>query len=134
MIAAGDPAPWADPVPRGDAVRGITPTEPDGSQLAERALRQAPASAPAAWPRTEPAPSVRAEPVPAGPALAAPPADTAAGIPAPREGARPAPGHPPVAIGEIHVHVAAPPAAGTDPLALLAPYALGLTARRDGAR
>lgn len=41
--------------------------------------------------------------------------------------------HPPVTIGEIHVHVAEPPSAAADPLALLAPYARGLTARRDGA-
>jgi hypothetical protein len=37
---------------------------------------------------------------------------------------------PPVTIGEIHVHVAAPAEAGPDPLALLAPWANGLTARR----
>jgi hypothetical protein len=48
--------------------------------------------------------------------------------------------HPPVAIGEIHVHVSEPAGAraadptGSDPLALLAPYAQGLTARRDGVR
>ena len=48
-------------------------------------------------------------------------------------GQRAAPAHPPVTIGEIHVHVAEPPSAAADPLALLAPYAGGLTARRDGA-
>lgn len=37
---------------------------------------------------------------------------------------------PPVAIGEINVHVAAPAEAKLDPLALLAPWANGLTARR----
>jgi hypothetical protein len=153
MIETGDLGSREDPAPPRDAVHGMTPTASarnrsaatiraarlsglaapglDGSQLAERALRQAAASTSAAWPRAEPAPSVRAELVPAG---AAPATDPAAGIPALREGARPEPGHPPVAIGEIHVHVAAPPAAGADPLALLAPYALGLTARRDGAR
>lgn len=41
---------------------------------------------------------------------------------------------PPVSIGEIHVHVAAPAGATPDPLALLAPYADGITARRAGAR
>jgi hypothetical protein len=46
---------------------------------------------------------------------------------------RAAPGHPPVTIGEIHVHVTEPAAAAADPLSLLAPYAQGLTARRDGA-
>lgn len=38
---------------------------------------------------------------------------------------------PPVSIGEIHVHVENPPASSPDPLALLAPYAKGLTARRE---
>ncbi|MET9019925.1 hypothetical protein ABZV93_08085 [Actinopolymorpha sp. NPDC004070] len=37
---------------------------------------------------------------------------------------------PPVTIGEIHVHEAGPERAPADPLALLAPYAAGLTARR----
>jgi len=37
---------------------------------------------------------------------------------------------PPVSIGEIHVHVAAPPGPPPDPLAALAPYASGITARR----
>jgi hypothetical protein len=37
---------------------------------------------------------------------------------------------PPVTIGEIHVHVAAPAEAPPDPLALLAPWANGLTSRR----
>jgi len=37
---------------------------------------------------------------------------------------------PPVSIGEIHVHVTAPPEPAADPMALLAPYAGGLTARR----
>lgn len=36
---------------------------------------------------------------------------------------------PPVVIGEIHVHEAAPPPATPDPLSLLAPYQHGLTAR-----
>ena len=43
------------------------------------------------------------------------------------------PAHPPVQIGEIHVHVAAPASAGPDALALLAPWSGGLTARRAGA-
>ena len=46
---------------------------------------------------------------------------------------RAVPAHPPVTIGEIHVHVTEPAGAAADPLALLAPYARGLTARRDGA-
>jgi hypothetical protein len=46
---------------------------------------------------------------------------------------REVPAHPPVTIGEIHVHVTEPAGAAADPLALLAPYARGLTARRDGA-
>ena len=41
---------------------------------------------------------------------------------------------PPVSIGEIHVHVAAPAGPTPDPLALLAPYADGITSRRAGAR
>ena len=41
---------------------------------------------------------------------------------------------PSVSIGEIHVHVAAPAGPNPDPLALLAPYADGITARRAGAR
>jgi hypothetical protein len=49
-------------------------------------------------------------------------------------GPRAAPAHPPVTIGEIHVHVTEPAAAAADPFSLLAPYAQGLTARRDGAR
>ncbi|MCW3819211.1 hypothetical protein ONA91_32695 [Micromonospora sp. DR5-3] len=40
------------------------------------------------------------------------------------------PAHPPVTIGEIHVHQAAPVQAPPDPLSLLSPYAGGLTARR----
>jgi len=40
------------------------------------------------------------------------------------------PAHPPVIIGEIHVHEAAAAPAPADPLGLLAPYAGGLTARR----
>jgi hypothetical protein len=64
-------------------------------------------------------------PAPTVPALAAP-----APPASPRDGTA----HPPVTIGEIHVHVAEPAPAGADPLALLAPYARGLTARRDGAR
>ena len=36
---------------------------------------------------------------------------------------------PPVVIGEIHVHEAAPPPTAPDPLSLLAPYQHGLTAR-----
>jgi hypothetical protein len=42
--------------------------------------------------------------------------------------------HPPVSIGEIHVHVAEPAPAAADPLALLTPYGHGLTARRGGIR
>jgi hypothetical protein len=42
--------------------------------------------------------------------------------------------HPPVSIGEIHVHVAESAPAAADPLALLAPYSQGLTARRGGPR
>jgi hypothetical protein len=39
---------------------------------------------------------------------------------------------PPVTIGEIHVHVAGPAETAADPLAMLAPYTGGLTARRAG--
>lgn len=44
------------------------------------------------------------------------------------------PAHPPVSIGEIHVHVAEPAPAAADPLALLTPFGQGLTARRGGIR
>jgi hypothetical protein len=44
------------------------------------------------------------------------------------------PAHPPVSIGEIHVHVTEPAPAAADPLALLTPYGRGLTARRGGTR
>jgi hypothetical protein len=44
------------------------------------------------------------------------------------------PAHPPVSIGEIHVHVTEPAPAAADPLALLTPYGHGLTARRGGSR
>jgi hypothetical protein len=75
-----------------------------------------------------------AGPRPAGPVTAEPPTpERSPALPGPPAGTRAAPGHPPVTIGEIHVHVAEPPSAAADPLALLAPYARGLTARRDGA-
>jgi hypothetical protein len=41
---------------------------------------------------------------------------------------------PPVSIGEIHVHVTAPAEPPADPMALLAPYTHGLTARREALR
>jgi len=44
------------------------------------------------------------------------------------------PAHPPVSIGEIHVHVTESGPAAADPLALLTPYGQGLTARRGGTR
>lgn len=68
------------------------------------------------------------EPVPAEP----PAPERSPSRPGPPGGPRAAPAHPPVTIGEIHVHVTEPPPAAADPLALLAPYAQGLTARRDG--
>jgi hypothetical protein len=68
-----------------------------------------------------------------GPVTAEPPAPERSPARAePLTGPRAAPTHPPVTIGEIHVHVAEPPSAAADPLALLAPYARGLTARQDG--
>jgi hypothetical protein len=47
---------------------------------------------------------------------------------------RAGPAHPPVSIGEIHVHMAEPAPAAADPLTLLKPYGQGLTARRGGIR
>lgn len=58
--------------------------------------------------------------------------ERAPAVPAPPDSPRAVPVHPPVTIGEIHVHVTEPAPPGADPLALLAPYTRGLTARRDG--
>ena len=128
--------------------------------LVERARRPAPlASAPdpgAAGPAASPsAGPVTVTPQPPGPApadlpplavpqppatpesLAIPPPQAVPQPPATPESlavSRAVPAQPPVTIGEIHVHVAEPAPASADPLALLAPYARGLTARPDGAR
>jgi len=73
-------------------------------------------------------------PRPPEPVTVEPPApERSPARPRPPTGPQAAPTHPPVTIGEIHVHVAEPPSAAADPLALLAPYARGLTARGDGA-
>lgn len=71
-------------------------------------------------------------------AVATPPPPLAALAPDPRVQQPRQPGaeraHPPVSIGEIHVHVAEPAPAAADPLALLTLYGQGLTARRGGNR
>ena len=71
-------------------------------------------------------------------AVATPPPPVAAPAPDPRgqqaRQPRAEPAHPPVSIGEIHVHVAESAPAAADPLALLTPYGQGLTARRGGIR
>lgn len=73
---------------------------------------------PALIPSAQPAAAPHVAPVPEPPP--APPAPAAHNIHA---------AQPPVVIGEIHVHEAAPPPAAPDPLSLLAPYQHGLTAR-----
>jgi hypothetical protein len=123
---AGPPA--RDRIPPAEPGR-LTPVT-GATPFTERARRSAPSAAgpgtgavsPAVPPSPEPAPVPWPAPEPA-PAASGP-------LAAPRA----VPAHPPVTIGEIHVHVTEPAAAGDDPLGLLAPYAGGLTARRDGVR
>jgi hypothetical protein len=95
-----------------------------GRPLVERASRAAqPVAAPeqgAAWLTIQAAPEP-AQPLERDQTAALPPG-----------GPYPGPVHPPVSIGEIHVHVTEPAVSGADPLALLTPYARGLTARRGG--
>jgi hypothetical protein len=71
---------------------------------------------------------------PLGRHLATPAPEGASAVPEPAAGSRAETAQPPVTIGEIHVHVTEPARAAADPLALLAPYTNGLTARRGGAR
>ena len=86
------------------------PAEP--AEPARVVAQERPAEAPAQVPaRPEPVERAGPPPAPAGP---------------PERHAVP-----PVTIGEIHIHEAVPAAAPADPLALLAPYGGGLTARRN---
>jgi hypothetical protein len=96
------------------------------------ARRAGPPSPELAW-RLERDPAVGealADPAPAEPGQVA---ERGVGVRGTAAGPRAGHQYPPVTIGEIHVHVSEP-GGGPDPLALLAPYARGLTARRDGAR
>lgn len=116
-----------------DPHRVIAPScVPAVSPLVDRVRRPAPsAAAPDAGQASE---SAANEPVTVAPPVPGrTPAGPAPAVPAPPASPHAMPPHPPVTIGEIHVHVAEPAPAGADPLALLAPYARGLTARRDGA-
>lgn len=111
--------------PRPEGLARIT----DANPFVERARRPARSAAspdtgavrPAAPPQPEP-PTVGTPTPEQFPAVARRSADP-----------RAAPAHPPVTIGEIHVHVTEPAAVAADPFSLLAPYAQGLTARRGGA-
>lgn len=111
------------------AVRPVTDEPAEGAELKElsalleRARRVV----------SEPPDDVTAPPAPPQPAglpitaAAEPPQAPVRAAPAPQ------PLPPPVSIGEIHIYEASRPAAPADPLALLAPYAGGLTARRSPA-
>ena len=126
------PAPAAGPQVQGQVERAgpeVLPRTTGMNPLVERAYRPA-----RSVKRSDTGPVRPAAALPPEPATAKPPApEHSAAVPGPRTDPRAAPAHPPVTIGEIHVHVAEPPSAAADPLALLAPYARGLTARRDGA-
>ena len=127
-------------------VSGAPSRQAASKPLTERARRPALSAAPpvgAASPVANPYPLADQTHQPASsaaqpaPAEAAPPAavpDRAPSSPEAPFRARAEPAHPPVTIGEIHVHVAEPAPSTADPLALLAPYRQGLTARRGGAR
>jgi len=126
------PAPAAGPQAQGQVGQAgpeVLTSTTGVNPLVERAYRPA-----RSVKRSDTGPVRPAAALPPEPATAKPPApEHSAAVPGPRTDPRAAPAHPPVTIGEIHVHVAEPPAAAADPLALLAPYARGLTARRDGA-
>jgi syndecan 1 len=124
--AAAAPA-ARDRIPRPEGLTRITGATP----FVKRARR--PARSVASPDTGTVRPAARPQPQPESPTAETPtPGQTpaAARTPAPP---RAAPAHPPVTIGEIHVHVTEPAAAAADPFSLLAPYAQGLTARRDGA-
>ena len=130
LLRPGDPRVPARPGPAAipevpAQIPGPEPRESSGSPFVERASRAAP-------PVTAPDQGAAelAAPPPPGPAEQ----ERGPAVPGQLDGPRPGTEYPPVTIGEIHVHVTEPAAARPDPLALLAPYARGLTARREGPR
>jgi hypothetical protein len=143
----GTPRPAPEPIPAKPLTSRAHRPAAEPGEPADRiheltgTLEQAIATLPALLERARRAPSEPALPSPKPdaqqPAESPMPAQVTAER-AERAGPQPAPAAPPdrpavppVTIGEIHIHEAVPAAPPADPLALLAPYGGGLTARRS---